>query len=156
MTHTTPDDATASAAANADFVPTGMSHNDFRIGCEFATAAGRWRCTDVGQRTIAAIRTDGKADLTWLNGPPYAVEEYIFDEHDMQGCSPLPADQKLIMLLDRLLLIQSLLDNTRPLIRKEDEHHILAMKQLEAAVVNLYTEVAHTADRTPPQGTVKS
>jgi hypothetical protein len=28
-----------------------MKHEDFRLGGEFTTPAGRWRCTDVGTRT---------------------------------------------------------------------------------------------------------
>jgi hypothetical protein len=35
-----------------------MRHSDFQIGCEFMTLAGRWRCTDIGTRTIVAIRID--------------------------------------------------------------------------------------------------
>jgi hypothetical protein len=63
-----------------------MNHTDFYIGLEFHTAAGRWRCTDVGTRVIVAIRIDG-ADSTWYNGPPYAVAESVFDEYDLLGCS---------------------------------------------------------------------
>jgi hypothetical protein len=33
-----------------------MNKDDFRIGLEFYTATGRWRCTDVGTRVIAAIQ----------------------------------------------------------------------------------------------------
>jgi hypothetical protein len=33
-----------------------MKHSDFKIGLEFATAAGLWRCADVGTRTIVAIK----------------------------------------------------------------------------------------------------
>jgi hypothetical protein len=32
-----------------------MKHSDFQIGTEFFTETGRWRCTDVGTRVIAAI-----------------------------------------------------------------------------------------------------
>jgi len=32
-----------------------MKHSDFRIGLEFWCGEKRWRCTDVGTRTIAAI-----------------------------------------------------------------------------------------------------
>ena len=64
----------------------GLKKADFFIGFEFWTASGQWRCTDVGTRTIAAIKLD-KADLTWYNGPPYAVCESVFDEYDFGGCS---------------------------------------------------------------------
>ncbi len=62
-----------------------MQLSDFRIGLEFFTAAGRWRCTDVGARTVAAIKLD-QSDPSWYNGPPYAVAEFVFDEHDQIGC----------------------------------------------------------------------
>ena len=67
-----------------------MKRADFSIGCEFLTAAGRWRCTDIGKRTIAAIRLDHDDDASWYNGPPYAVVETVFDEYDFEGCEPAP------------------------------------------------------------------
>jgi hypothetical protein len=67
-----------------------MTRADFQIGCEFLTAAGRWRCTDVGKRTIAAIRLDHDDDPSWYNGPPYAAIETVFDEYDFEGCEPAP------------------------------------------------------------------
>jgi len=74
-----------------DFVPTGMTHADFSIGCEFTTGAGKWRCTDVGTRVIVALRIDDHSDdPSWYNGPPYAVAECVFDEYDQQGSPPLP------------------------------------------------------------------
>ena len=67
-----------------------MKHSDFRIGCEFVTAAGHWRCTDVGTRTIAAIRLNHDGDTSWYSGPPYAIVEHVFDEDDVEGCDPAP------------------------------------------------------------------
>lgn len=64
-----------------------MKHGQFSIGCHFYTGAGKWRCTDIGQRTIIAIRVDEHPDdLSWLSGPPYAVAEIAFDEYDLEGC----------------------------------------------------------------------
>ncbi len=80
-----------------------MKYSDFSIGSEFYTGAGKWRCTDVGSRTIIAIRidqvtvihSDGKGNTTsevvsndesWFNGPPYAVAESVFDEYSIAGC----------------------------------------------------------------------
>jgi hypothetical protein len=71
----------------------GMEHSEFRIGGEFVTATGRWRCTDVGTRTIAAIRLDLDHDPSWYNGPPYGVAEHVFDENAMEGCDPAPAER---------------------------------------------------------------
>lgn len=63
-----------------------MRKEDFKIGVEFFTATGKWRCTDVGTRVVVAIKLD-KEDKSWYNGPPYAVAESVFDEYDMEGCS---------------------------------------------------------------------
>jgi hypothetical protein len=68
----------------------GVKHSKFKIGMEFMTEAGRWRCTDVGTRTIAAIRLDLEHDPSWYNGPPYAVAEMVFDEYGMEDCNPAP------------------------------------------------------------------
>ena len=83
-----------------------MKPSDFQIGCEVKSPAGRWRCTDVGTRTVVAIGIDlvettalvdghqarryltqEEADLEgWFNGPPYAVSEVVFDEGGMEEC----------------------------------------------------------------------
>jgi len=67
-----------------------MKHHDFSTGTEFRTAAGRWRCTDVGQRTIIAIKLDHDDDPSWYNGPPYAVAETVFNEYDFAACRRAP------------------------------------------------------------------
>jgi hypothetical protein len=85
-----------------------MNHSDFVIGGTFWCADRQWRCTDVGTRTVIAIRIDsvdvesnvpelrrtlrqseGEAG-GWFKGPPYKVAESVFDEYDMEGCSPFP------------------------------------------------------------------
>lgn len=70
-----------------------MDHSDFKIGVEFMTGAGRWRCTDVGTRSIAAIRLDLDHDPSWYHGPPYAIAEAVFDEDDMIACDIAPDDR---------------------------------------------------------------
>lgn len=89
-----------------------MTHDEFSIGLEFWCANKRWRCTDVGSRVIVAISLDPHeivhlktdptdqarkievrevtSDPSWLNGPPYAVAESVFDEDDIEGCSRVP------------------------------------------------------------------
>jgi hypothetical protein len=57
-----------------------LEHADFTIDREFWTETGGWRCTDVGTRTICAIKLDG--DPRNWNGPPYSVVEPVFDEND--------------------------------------------------------------------------
>ncbi|MGU3588302.1 hypothetical protein ACLBYF_04150 [Methylobacterium brachiatum] len=89
-----------------------MDLSDFRIGGEFTTADGRrrWRCTDIGTRTVAAIRIDEVEMATlvpgnpvatrivpgaeaeaegFFIGPPYKVAEHLFDEDDREGCEPV-------------------------------------------------------------------
>ncbi|MFP4070524.1 MAG: hypothetical protein ACLFTB_00600 [Desulfovibrionales bacterium] len=71
-----------------------MTHSDFSIGLEFISGEKRWRCTDVGTRTIVAVcLSDHPDDESWYNGPPYAVAETVFDEYDLEGCS-LPGDEE--------------------------------------------------------------
>src|ERR1700724_2329150 len=70
-----------------------MKHSDFKIGIEFLTATGRWRCTDVGARTNAAIRLDLDHDPAWYNGRAYAVVEQAFDEDAIEGCEPRPQER---------------------------------------------------------------
>jgi hypothetical protein len=79
-----------------------MNHGDFTIRGTFRCADAEWRCTDIGTRTIVAIRIDSvRVDRNkrrlldraaaeaegWFNGPPYAVAEHVFDEYDIEGCS---------------------------------------------------------------------
>lgn len=69
-----------------------MKHADFRIGTVFLGRAGfRWRCTDVGSRTILAIRLDHQ-DPHWYEGPPYIVQEAVFDEAELPTCHLHAAD----------------------------------------------------------------
>lgn len=63
-----------------------MIKSDFYIGLEFWTYYKRFRCTDVGTRVIVAIELDNREDQSWFDGPPYAVEEIVFDENDFAGC----------------------------------------------------------------------
>ncbi len=65
-----------------------MKHSEFRIGMEFMMGEARWRCTDIGTRTIAAIKLDAPDD-SWYNGPPYAVAEMVIDEYDFDACEPV-------------------------------------------------------------------
>jgi|SRR6267142_95085 len=67
-----------------------MEHEEFTIGIEFMCGGKRWRCTDKGTRTVIAICLDTYPDdPSWYNGPPYAVNESVFDEYDMKACEPV-------------------------------------------------------------------
>ena len=85
-----------------------LDHSSLTIGDTFWCGDRQWRCTDIGTRTLTAIRIDvvevGSNDpalrrsLTraeaeaegCFNGPPYAVAEVVFDEYDQEGCSLEP------------------------------------------------------------------
>ncbi|WP_263588836.1 hypothetical protein [Sphingopyxis sp. GC21] len=62
-----------------------MKHSDFTIGMEFVMSDGKWRCTDIGTRTVLAIKLDAPDD-SWYAGPPYAVVEHCLDEFDIEAC----------------------------------------------------------------------
>jgi hypothetical protein len=86
-----------------------MRHTDFSIGLEFWCGGQRWRCTDIGSRVVVAIclepremvrlereasdktkRTETRFisdDPGDLDGPPYGVDETVFDEYDIDSCS---------------------------------------------------------------------
>ena len=85
-----------------------MQHHEFRIGQPFLCGGKRWRCTDIGTRAIVAIclephevvSTENSEvaesehhtvtdDPSWFTGPPYAVVEEVFDEYDLDVCSPM-------------------------------------------------------------------
>jgi len=95
-----------------------MELSDFAIGETFWTHVGAFRCTDVGTRVVVAVKlgpreigraekVDGELRITkridddpsWLNGPPYAVEEVVFDENELLGCfrilSPAPVKHRV-------------------------------------------------------------
>jgi hypothetical protein len=63
-----------------------MKHSDFHIGLEFLGPVGyRWRCTDMGTRTIVAVQLDHD-DPNWYRGPPYIAREVVFDEREIERC----------------------------------------------------------------------
>jgi len=82
-----------------------MKRSEFSIGTVFECGERTWRCTDIGTRTIIAIRIDavevGSNDPNhrrtlsgaeaepkgWFNGPPYAVAECVFDEDAIEVCA---------------------------------------------------------------------
>jgi hypothetical protein len=84
-----------------------MKHREFAIGQAFTTCHGLWRCTDLGTRTVIAIRIDAaeavavlggretqsvvdpRRNPSWLNGPPYALAETVFDEYDFAALRPV-------------------------------------------------------------------
>lgn len=59
----------------------GMKIEDFDLGTIFFSATGqRWRCTDIGRRSILAIELSEGLEEAWTIGPPYVVPEVPFDE----------------------------------------------------------------------------
>ena len=91
--------------AERDRLNDHMELSDFVIGETFCTHHGAFLCTDIGTRVVVAVKlgpreiaraesVDGELritkwiddDASWLNGPPYAVEEVVFDENELLGC----------------------------------------------------------------------
>ncbi len=81
-----------------------MKHSEFKMGMEFMMNEELWRVTDIGTRTIIVIRLGNitiggtkprsinrsEAESEgWFNGPPYAVQELVFDEDDLPACEPV-------------------------------------------------------------------
>lgn len=82
-----------------------MKHDEFEIGTRFKAGGRTFLCTDVGTRVVVAIpveamvasstRDTKRLDETqsreggWLNGPPYVVQELVFDENDLPACERL-------------------------------------------------------------------
>jgi|SaaInlV_165m_DNA_1040744.scaffolds.fasta_scaffold23659_2 hypothetical protein len=66
------------------WVPEGAKLDDFKIGTIFRSGGGRFLCTDVGQRTVIAIRYTPR-DPKNMDGPPYFLAEHVFAEFDIEG-----------------------------------------------------------------------
>jgi hypothetical protein len=60
-----------------------MKPSDFCIGLEFVCGPFWWRCTDVGTRTVTAIRLV-EDNPAWYEGPPYMVDEVVLDESELE------------------------------------------------------------------------
>jgi hypothetical protein len=90
-----------------------MELKEFVIGETFWTEVGAFRCTDIGTRVVVAIKLGPRAitraekvddewqystrmddNPSWLNGPPYAVDEIVFDENDLPACFGTEAESK--------------------------------------------------------------
>lgn len=62
-----------------------MKLTDFHIGLEFMEGPFWWRCTDIGTRSIAAIKLV-EDNPAWYAGPPYMIEEVVLDEARLADC----------------------------------------------------------------------
>jgi hypothetical protein len=71
-----------------DWAPEGSELSDFSIGTIFRTGSGRWLCTDIGSRTVVAIRYT-PSNVENMEGPPYVGVETVFDEFDLGGITVL-------------------------------------------------------------------
>ena len=79
-----------------------MELSDFKIGENFTCSGRQYKCTDIGSRGGGAVplnvevssKAHGSKTLSlveatregWFNGPPYAVQEVVFDEYDLEQC----------------------------------------------------------------------
>lgn len=75
-----------------------MKPADFHIGLEFICGPFWWRCTDIGTRTVTAIKLV-ENDPIWYAGPPYMVEEVVLDEAELEGAH-LSEDEELLARID--------------------------------------------------------
>lgn len=59
--------------------------SDVERGDHFFCSGKEYIVTDKGARVLIGIEVDAKArnDPTWLDGPPYAMVEHVFDETDI-------------------------------------------------------------------------
>jgi len=64
-----------------------MKHSEFKIGLEFWMSGSKWRCTDIGTRTIIAIKANMFDDSFDEERPPYSVAEHVLDEYDLPACA---------------------------------------------------------------------
>lgn len=81
-----------------------MKIQDFEVGKHFYGPAGfKWLCTDKGSRIITAIMLDDDKDESWFKGPPYSLEEKVFDEYEMESCYSNTKN----MILDRVDSIET-------------------------------------------------
>lgn len=71
-----------------DWVPEGAKHEEFKIGTIFRAGGGRFLCTDIGTRTIIAIRYT-PLEPENMDGPPYFLQETVWDEFDIEGVTIL-------------------------------------------------------------------
>lgn len=74
-----------------------VKHTDFKVGESFWICSKEWRCTDIGYRTVVAIKIEVGRDPSWYSGPPYAVVETVFDEDDIEICFTTEAEMKHAM-----------------------------------------------------------
>ena len=62
-----------------------IAPDTIKIGDHFRCSDVLWLVTDIGTRTVIAIRHKHG----WMAGPPYAQVETAFDENDMAVCEPV-------------------------------------------------------------------
>lgn len=77
-----------------------MKLSEFKIGESFWMTGIEYRCTDTGTRIVAAIQLVYE-DKSWYNGPPYAIQEKVLDEHDQEVCYSTPPAKNAAELVER-------------------------------------------------------
>ncbi|MTH94620.1 hypothetical protein E1297_01010 [Roseibium sp. RKSG952] len=62
------------------------------IGERFFMNEREYMCTDKGSRVLIGVHIDNKVrdDPSWLNGPPYALDEVTFNEYDFPAITLKP------------------------------------------------------------------
>lgn len=87
-------------ARSSSSAPRGMAHADFRIGTAFSSGGHIWLCTDVGTRTVIALRMGqaerrnaglpvGREEGGSYDSSQGAHVESLFGEDDFPDCAPV-------------------------------------------------------------------
>jgi hypothetical protein len=63
-----------------------LKHSEFKVGNIFAYHDDEWRITDVGARTVVAIKLSYEKRNEQLDGPPYQGTEVVFSERQLAEC----------------------------------------------------------------------
>lgn len=63
-----------------------MNIREFIIGDYFYYNNGKYKCTDIGTRTISAIKILGDENTSIYQGPPYKVTEILFNLDEIKLC----------------------------------------------------------------------
>lgn len=82
-----------------------MKLQQFEIKKSFYLQNGdEYICTDICQHSIVAIFKNPRLKDIWFQGPPYVLEEVIFEEKDFYSCFENKADIKIISPPDPLYI----------------------------------------------------
>lgn len=75
-----------------------MDLQDFEIGTPFWTGSGKWVCTDIGSRTIVAVKYDEMIQhYNKIVSDPVSCCEHVYHRYDWGGCWATEAEFNELM-----------------------------------------------------------